>query len=258
MIGFVADAVRKGVERTNKARSPAPPEMIDLCDDEEEDQGEDMNPTVPPLPSTPLTSVQQLNEPPAAPHKTAEEELPQPSVSADRYSTIARNGVEISNSHKFCLKPPFWKRWTAAHYAQFADHLRAHFDPVPFARQWGIPVEEVRAVFYAVVCNPLYDAEEATRRGEEGGMRLMEVAKQYGTPTRRWGKPGGKRIRGEFDGVKDGQVVVIGEATGNEYRVSREELSQVDEEYLQHAMGDDGLSLLGIEPAIKNVDVMEE
>ncbi|KAI6869217.1 hypothetical protein KC343_g12690 [Hortaea werneckii] len=253
MNGIVADAVRKGVERTDQTRSFGRHEMIDLCDDDE-----DTNPTAPPLPSTPPAFVQQLDEPPAAPHKTAEEELPQPSESADRYSTIARNGVEISNSHKFCLKPPFWKRWTAAQYAQFADDIRAQFDPVPFAREWGIPVEEVRAVFYAVVCNPLYDAEEATRRGEEGVMRLMEFAKRHGTPTRRRGKPGGKRVRGEFDGVKDGQVVVIGEATGNKYEISREELSQVDEEYLQHAMGEDGLSLLGIEPAIKHVDVMEE
>ncbi|KAI7471227.1 hypothetical protein KC351_g12220 [Hortaea werneckii] len=253
MIGFVADAVRKGVERTEQTRSSAPQETIDLCDDDE-----DTTPTAPPLPSTPPTSVQQLDEPPAAPHKTSEEELPQPSASADRYSTIARNGVEISNSHKFCLKPPFWKRWTAAHYAQFADYLRAQFDPVPLARQWGITVEEIRAVFYAVVCNPLYDAEEATRRGEEGVMRLMEFAKRYGTPTRRGGKPGGKRVRGEFDGVENGQVVVIGEATGKQYCISREELSQVDEEYLQHAMGEEGLSSLGIEPAIKNVDVMEE
>ncbi|KAI7182520.1 hypothetical protein KC343_g12529 [Hortaea werneckii] len=253
MNGIVADAARKGVERTNNTRSVAPHEMIDLCDDDEE-----INSTAPPVPSTPRTSDQQLDEPPEAPRKTTEEEPPQPSESADRYSTIARDGVEIKNPHRFCLKPPFWKRWTAAQYAQFADEIRAHFDPVPFAREWRIPVEEVRAVFYAVVCNPLYDAEEATRRGEGGVMRLMEVAKKYGTPTRRWGKPGGKRVLGEFDGVKNGQVVVIGEATGNEYHISREELSQVDEEYLQHAIGGDGLSLLGIEPAIKDVNVMEE
>ncbi|GAB1739257.1 hypothetical protein NU219Hw_g4005t1 [Hortaea werneckii] len=246
MNGIIADAVRKGVERTNKTRSIAPHEMIDLCDDDE-----DINSTAPPLPSTPPTSVQQLDEPPAAPHKTSEEELPQPSESADRYNTIARDGVETRNSHRFCLKPPFWKRWSAAHYAQFADDLRAQFDPVPFARQWGIPVEEVRAVFYAVVCNPLYDAEEATRRGEEGVVRLMEFAKRHGTPTRRWGKQGGKRVLGEFDGIKNGQVVVIGEATGKKYCISPEELSKLDEEYLRHAMGEDSLSSLGIEPAAK-------
>ncbi|KAI7514087.1 hypothetical protein KC347_g962 [Hortaea werneckii] len=253
MNGIVADAVRRGVGRTDQARSRAPHEMIDLCDDDE-----DISHTAPSVPSTPPTFIQQLDDPPGAPRKATGEEVPQPSESADRYSTIARNGVEIKNPHEFCLKPPFWKRWSAAHYAQFADDLRAQFDPVPFARQWGIPLEEVRAVFYAVVCNPLYEAEEAARRGEEGVVRLMEFAKRHGTPTRRWGRPGGKRVRGEFDGVKNGQVLVIGEATGNEYFLSREELSKMDEEYLQHAMGEDGLSLLGIEPAIKNLDVMEE
>ncbi|KAI7542586.1 hypothetical protein KC331_g7894 [Hortaea werneckii] len=250
MNGIVAGAIRKGVERANEERRVGTHEMIDLCDDDDED----IDHTAPSVPSTPPTSIQQLDDPPAAPHKTTEEELSQPSESADRYSTIARNGVEIKNSHNFCLKPPFWERWSAAHYAQFADDLRAQFDPVPFARQWGIPVEEVRAVFYAVVCNPLYDAEEATRRGEEGVVGLMEFAKRHGTPTRRWGKQGGKRVRGEFDGIKNGQVVVIGEATGNEYCISPGELSKLDEEYLRHAMGEDSLALLGIEPAIKNVD----
>ncbi|KAI7542422.1 hypothetical protein KC331_g7985 [Hortaea werneckii] len=254
MNGLVAGAIRKGVERANEKRRVATHEMMDLCDDDDED----IDPTAPSVPFTPPTSFQQLDDPPAAPRKNTEEELPQPSKSADRYNTIARDGVEIKNSHKFCLKPPFWERWSAAHYAQFADDLRAQFDPVPFARRWGIPVEEVRAVFHAVICNPLYDAEEATRRGEEGVMRLMEFAKRHGTPTRRCGKQGGKRVLGEFDGVKNGQVLVIGAATGNEYCISPEELSKLDEEYLRHAMGEDSLSLLGIEPAVKNVDGIGE
>ncbi|KAK4546560.1 hypothetical protein LTR36_001777 [Oleoguttula mirabilis] len=161
-----------------------------------------------------------------------------------RVSTIEQ--VEYLNARKFCVKPACWKRWTASDYASFADDLRQQFDPVSLARQRGIPVDEVQQVFSAIVCNPLYDAAEATRRGEEGMQQIFDLYNKYGTPSRVHGKDGAKRIKGELAGIEQGVVVITGTTTGNKYKLPAEQLSEADLEYLEATVTGGEMELLRV------------
>ncbi|KAK4898714.1 hypothetical protein LTR27_003887 [Elasticomyces elasticus] len=160
---------------------------------------------------------------------------------ADRYipkvSTV--DDVEYTNPSKFCLKPPFWNRWQPRQYEKFACYLRETFDPTIFAREEGMPVEEVQHVFTAIVCRPLRDAGEARRRGEEGMAELMEAAKKHGMPFRRYGKEergeDGKlvkqRIYGELIGVEKGGIV-LALRNGNKHIMPVAELVDEDVTFL--------------------------
>ncbi|KAK1062984.1 hypothetical protein LTR74_009808 [Friedmanniomyces endolithicus] len=132
--------------------------------------------------------------------------------------TSTAENIEYTNPQKFSLKPPYWKRWTPQHYARFAEHLQAQFDPLPFAREQNLPVDEVMHCFTSVVCKPLWDADTACRKGEEGMVAQMEAVGKYGTPSRWWGREVrdgervvGRRVFGELTGVERGLVVL---ATG--------------------------------------------
>ena len=123
--------------------------------------------------------------------------------------------------------------------------MRSQFDPLPFARQTGLPVDEVEHVFSALVCNPLYSAKEATKRGEEGMFEMMEFYAKYGTQTRQWGKDeeGAKQIRGELHDVGPGLVEVILE-DGAKDRLKLSELSRSDIKYLKETLTDEHKGVL--------------
>ncbi|TKA29835.1 hypothetical protein B0A50_03199 [Salinomyces thailandicus] len=255
MSGFVASAVRQGVARANGKRRRVERET---CEDASSDhhvepstplascQSEAITPDTPRMGGDTAASISiSSDETPCKPsYKRRTEDSPKP---ADRYRIVEQNGVEVSNPHKFCLKPPFWRRWRANHYARLADDIRSRYDPVPIAREFGLTVEEVRAVFYAVVCKPLYHAKEAVGRGEEGIMELAAAYTQYGTPTRRWREGTGRTmVGGELDSVADGYVVVVGEMSGNKYSLGLDGLSEADVEYLRDALAEEELRVLGL------------
>ncbi|KAK0944773.1 hypothetical protein LTR29_003786 [Friedmanniomyces endolithicus] len=130
--------------------------------------------------------------------------------------TSTAENIEYTNPQKFSLKPPYWKRWTPSHYARFAEHLQAQFDPRPFAQEQNLPVDEVMHCFTSVVCAPLWDADTALRRGEEGMVAQMEAVGKYGTPSRWWGREVreggrvvGRRVFGELSGVEKGVVELV-------------------------------------------------
>lgn len=162
---------------------------------------------------------------------------------SDRFAPVTIDGVEHRNPKRFSLKPPFWRRWDSKTYIKFAEHLRYHFDPVPFAQEIGLPVEEITHVFHAVVCNPLYWPKEAAARGEEGMKEVMELfqATKYATPKRPWGKggEGGKQWLGEISGVSRGKVEIVLKSSGNVKVMGLEELGGPDLKYLQDTLSEE-------------------
>ncbi|KAK5708393.1 hypothetical protein LTR97_000933 [Elasticomyces elasticus] len=160
---------------------------------------------------------------------------------ADRYipKVSTANDIDYTNPSKFCLKPPFWNRWQPRQYEKFACYLRETFDPTIFAREEGMPIEEVQHVFTAIVCRPLRDAGEARRRGEEGIAELMKEANKHGMPFRRYGKEergeDGKlvkqRIYGELIGVEKGGIV-LALRNGNKHIMPVSELVDEDVAFL--------------------------
>lgn len=181
-------------------------------------------------------ATQTLPTPDNTPEKNALYRLPE---LADRYvaKTSTVEGIEYTNPKKFALKPAYWRRWTKRHYSAFAEHLRAKFDPLPFARETGIPVEEVKHLFSSLVCNPLYFADEAKKRGEEGMQEIMELYEKCGTRSRPWGvdENGGKKMVGELHGVAPGIVkIILRNGSIGELKLS--ELSKYDERYLKETL----------------------
>lgn len=188
------------------------------------------NPTTPP-PTLPTPDA-------TPPEKSALAHIPE---IADRYvpRTSTAEGIDYTNLRLFCLKPPFWRRWSSKTYLDFAETLRLQFDPIPFAREHCMPVEEVRAVFSALVCNPLYDAKEARRRGEDGVEEMMALYNRFGTPRRPWGG----KVWGELDGVEKGVVRLVC-ADGSKGQVGVGELSELDVKYLQDTLAENDASML--------------
>ena len=160
---------------------------------------------------------------------------------------LTEQGVDFVNPKKFCTKPAFWHQWPAKRYWQLAQELRNQFDPIPFARQFDIPVEEVQAHFTAVVVNPLYDAMEARRRGDEGIKELMKLYNKYGTQTRTWKaiKDKSQGVRGELSAVKPGVVEVI-DPEGSKVVIQAKNLTADDTKYLKPLLNDDELEMLGM------------
>lgn len=158
---------------------------------------------------------------------------------ADRYlaKTSTAEGIEYTGPMKFTLKPAFWKKWEGRQYVALAGYLRAQFDPVPFAKETGLPVEEVKQVVNALVCNPLYFADEAKKRGDEGMQALFELFNKYGTTSRPWGKAYGekKRVLGELYRVEVGVVEVI-LSSGSKIALKLTDLSDGDVQYLTETL----------------------
>ena len=159
-------------------------------------------------------------------------------------------GVEYKDPQQFSIKPAYWRRWEPAQYHSFATHLREWFDPAPFAYEHGVLVEEVRAVFTAVVCRPLWDAAEAKKRGEEGIQHLFHLYNTYSTPSRSWGKKGVKKVLGEFADVEDGKVVLIGKLSGNKYEMRLGDMSEADLEWLEENVTSKQRRTMGMEAAV--------
>ncbi|KAK3058846.1 hypothetical protein LTR09_000411 [Extremus antarcticus] len=154
---------------------------------------------------------------------------------AERYvPQLSDADVLLRDPQTFALKPAFWRRWKGPRYALFAEYLRLHFDPVPFAQKTGLPVEEVNHVFSTLVCNPLYDAKEAGKRGEEGMQEIFEMYRERGAVSRGWGKTDAKQL-GELGGVEAGKVQLILE-DGSKASMEAEELSEVDVKYLRQTL----------------------
>ena len=110
--------------------------------------------------------------------------------------------------------------------------MRSQFDPVPFAKEFGLPVDEVTHVLSGLVCNTLYFAKRATKRGEDGMNQILNMYVANGTPTQPWGKleDGKARLMGELSGVAMRTVEII-LRNGNKYAVQLSQLSDVDIKY---------------------------
>ena len=184
---------------------------------------------------------------PAPPSATADPALAHPELYAapelapqyiPRSSTLDK--VEYSNPQKFSIKPPYWKRWTPPHYARFADHLRAQFNPTLFAQEYDIPIDEVQHVFWSLVCKPLYEAGEASKRGEEGMVAIIEMANKGGAQFRHWcgatdPNDKTKSILGELAGVEKGKVILTSSA-GNKRVLRLDDLGDDDIAYLRKTL----------------------
>jgi len=206
-------------------------------------------------PTTAQTTPSTSSPPAVTPARNEQSSLSHIPELADRYvpKTSSLDGVEYTNPRKFCLKPAYWRKWSQKTYVDFAETLRLQFDPVPFARDHNIPVAEVQAVFSAIVCNPLYRAGAASKRGEEGIQKLIEYEKEYGTPQRPWGQPAanGSRVLGELAGVKPGAVMLVRD-NGSKHEITVAELNEVDVKYLKATLVEEDLRLLwGIDECLK-------
>lgn len=172
---------------------------------------------------------------------------------ADRYvpSINVAENTEYRSPYKFCMKPPFWQKWSGNDYLSFVEELRSQFgtclmplirsetnnlpDPHPFSRRTGKPVEEVLHVWSALVAAPLYDTIEAKKRGEEGMQKQFEVLNKFGTPNRPWADG---KFHGELHNIKAGTVLLITQAEGNKEEVKVPDLSKADLNYLKTALDD--------------------
>ncbi|KAK0934614.1 hypothetical protein LTR29_013815 [Friedmanniomyces endolithicus] len=206
-----------------------------------------LEPAATPGPSTP-DHTQSASQPPTQQPPVSEDiplssrPLHQIPEIASRFvpKTSTAENIEYTNPQKFSLKPPYWKRWTPQHYARFAEHLQSQFDPLPFAREQNLPVDEVMHCFTSVVCKPLWDADTALRKGEEGMVAQMEAVGKYGTPLRWWGREvrdegtvvGGRRVFGELTGVERG-VVVLATGEGSKCSLRLVNLGEEDVGFLK-------------------------
>ncbi|KAK1058276.1 hypothetical protein LTR33_013438 [Friedmanniomyces endolithicus] len=209
----------------------------------------DTAPLVPVAPSAPdpPDQTQSVSQPPTQQPPVLEDiplssrPLHQIPEIASRFipRTSTAENIEYTNPQKFSLKPPYWKRWTPQHYARFAEHLQSQFDPLPFAREQNLPVDEVMHCFNSLVCNPLWDADTAQRKGEKGMVAQMEAVGKYGTPSRWWGREVregervvGRRVFGELTGVEKG-VVVLATGEGSKCCLRLVDLGEEDVGFLK-------------------------
>lgn len=135
-------------------------------------------------------------------------------------------------------------------YVELAEDLRMQYDPVPFARAHGITVEEVRHVYHAMVCNPMYAAKEAAKRGEEGMMEIVEMYRngENAAVARPWGREehegGEKRWLGEITGVKREGVEITLARSGLKRVLSLKEMGAKDRKYLKEILTEGDKNLL--------------
>ena len=174
------------------------------------------------------------------PTPTPKKQQPIPKV-ADRYipQTSTLTGIDYRDPSKFTVKPGYWQPWSSKEYATFAAHLRAQFDPEPFAQSTGRTVEEIQYVFTSLVVNPLYDAGEASRRGTEGMKETMEMFNNFSTPMRFWGKRHEDdcvMVSAELHCIADGGEVKLIDIKGSEVVMRLEDLSGRDVKYLKNKL----------------------
>lgn len=150
------------------------------------------------------------------------------------------SNTKLRDPKQFCIKPPFWRRWPAARYTRLANHLRENFDPVPFAEQEHLTVEEVQHVFNAVVTEPLSDeAEKICGVAEKRMVRVFQAMNDRGVQMRVWS--GG--LRGEFVGVRPGVVQLVGEV-GEMLEARFEDLSKENKQYVLGLVGEEEMAKL--------------
>lgn len=149
--------------------------------------------------------------------------------------------VEYTNPQIFSLDPPYWKKWTAGNYRTFAEHLRQFFDPVMFAQKSGRPVEEVKHMYNCLLLNPLYDAEQACKRGEEGMEEVFALYRKSRAVYRPWGLKVEKgkevsRFFGKLHGIKVGWVQIESRESGDKQQLALSELTFADKKYLEQTL----------------------
>ncbi|KAF2164670.1 hypothetical protein M409DRAFT_25064 [Zasmidium cellare ATCC 36951] len=154
---------------------------------------------------------------------------------APRYLTTwsSEEGVEFKNPDKFCIKPPFYIRWQPHDYINLAEHIRYQFDPIPFARAADKPVEEVNIIAARLICNPLYDAGEAMKRGQEGIDEIKAAFRASATPSRPWAN---RTIKGELDAIKTGGELRVICDDGSLEEIGVDQLDVTDTKYLDSTL----------------------
>jgi len=151
--------------------------------------------------------------------------------------------IALKDPKRFCVKPPYWRRWKTSQYHDLAEDLRQQWDPVPFATKHSLTVEEVRAVFTATVCDPLYDAPEKARKAIEGGMEdMFDSFNNHGTQPRIWTNNNGIQIKAEFTRIEKGKVQLL-LADGRVKNGDFARLSAGDQEYLREMVREDDLQV---------------
>lgn len=148
-----------------------------------------------------------------------------------RYHTTY--STEFKNPEKFSIKPAFYIRWKAHDYINLAEHMRYQFNPIPFAREADKPVQEVDLIAARLVFNPLYDASEAMKRGEEGMKQILATFKKSATPSRVWAD---KTVKGELDGIKTGGSLRLVLKDGSLKYLTFDELDATDTKYLDRTL----------------------
>ncbi|CZT25077.1 uncharacterized protein RCC_10807 [Ramularia collo-cygni] len=190
-----------------RARIATPEEVIDLTqsddeeeddEDDEEDDGED---DVAPIPAA------QLRPAPSPPTIDNKDDAAEQQASPTKALRSAES-VEAPTSPKLGVKSSFLQKWSRKDHLAFIKELKRRFDPEPFMRLTGKPVEEILDQFDA-----LY---------------------QLATPIRRWA--GGNTV-GELRGIKKGGIVVLlTQAEGHEEEVEFEDLDEDDLDYLKESL----------------------
>lgn len=151
----------------------------------------------------------------------------------------------LRDSQSFSVKPPFWHRWPTSRYMRLAEHVREQFDPVPFAAQEGLTVEEVQHLFTAAVCEPLYDAAEETRKRCEKSMDdMFHALARGGEQVRLWGIQGKFAGQAELSGVRAGAVELLSKRDGHRIEMKWGQLSDGDRQYLEKSVTKEQMEML--------------
>ncbi|KAK4502764.1 hypothetical protein PRZ48_006190 [Zasmidium cellare] len=259
-------------QRTSIMSPPSAPQtIIDLTESDGERAGSSPPPASPPPGRAPKREAPATDDDEARPHKISRPSQPSPSPADQPASTaaggIATNqaaempaapkrisalqamkeraprflttystelGVEFKNPDKFCIKPPFYRRWQPQDYINLAEFMRYQFDPIPFARAADKPVEEINLIASRLIFNPLYNASEAMKRGQEGLDEVLAAFKEGGTISRSWGHD--KNIKGELDGVKTGGEIRLVCDDGSLDYLKIDQLDPTDTKYLDNTL----------------------
>ncbi len=144
----------------------------------------------------------------------------------------------------FSIKPAQWQKWTAKEYSALAKTLQTAFDANHFGVQHGKSVEEVLAVFGAVVCRPLQDAAEANRRGTAGMGSLFELFSKHGTPVRSWAVGTASEGKGRLTKTERADTVVVLKENGGALKIPYQHLVKNDWEFLDGVLEGSDRSIL--------------
>lgn len=152
--------------------------------------------------------------------------------------------VKLRDSKQFCIKPPFWKRWSKHQYLALAHYLEENINLVPFAEHEGLTVEEVQHVYQAVVVEPL--RAETDKVAEAGQKRIENMFKAYnktdGKTWRKWGD-GDSSVKADLGGVRPGIVQLTGK-NADLIEVPFRKLNDVDKEFVLSLLPEEELAIL--------------